>query len=38
MAQSNSGIGNVIPNTELAQMAMSCAQPYAQRGRAPRRG
>ena len=23
MAQSNSGIGNVIPNTELVQMAMS---------------
>ena len=26
MAQSNSGIGNVIPNTELAQMAMSYAR------------
>ena len=26
MAQSNSGIGNVIPNTQLAQMAMSYAR------------
>ena len=26
VAQSNSGIGNVIPNTELAQMAMSYAR------------
>jgi len=26
MAQSNSGIGNVIPNPELVQMAMSCAR------------
>ena len=26
MGQSNSGIGNVIPNTELAQMAMSYAR------------
>ena len=26
IAQSNTGIGNVMPNTELVQMAMSCLE------------
>jgi hypothetical protein len=39
MAQSNSGIGNVIPNNRVgADCNILCAQPYALRGRLPRRG
>jgi hypothetical protein len=39
MAQSNSGFGNVIPNTELVQMPMSYARSFMLcAGCTPRRG